>query len=189
MVPDLFQGLAGFQGPALMEYGRGAATTLLSQALQERAKRTDAAIVCGPWDSCDLSNQEGLRLFLDRIRLERPQHIWLNPRSEPYIPLTNIHQRTEEQKDQLQASRHEALREYVARTCVMHACIQQGYHVSVMLPDRCQAWRLPLFAKIRDKYGLLCDEMHFAVPQCVQVCPEVSATLVPGQNHLHVFCD
>ena len=154
VVPDLFQGLAGFQRPVLMEYVRGAATSLLSQAVQERAKRTDAAIVCGPWDSCDLSNQDGLRLFLDRVRLERPQHVWLNPRSEPYSPLTNIHQRTESQKDRLQASRREALKEYVACTCVMHACIQQGCHVSIMLPDRCQAWRLPLFAKIRDKYGL-----------------------------------
>ena len=153
IVPGLFQDLVGHQRPMLMQYSERPDTALI-QAVQERAKSSDSAWHAGPWNGCDLLTKEGLRLLLEHIRRDQPQHVWLAPPSGAHSPLTNMHQRTEAQRDALQQKRQEALRRYVACACVVHLCIQLGIHVSWEMPEQSQAWRLPLLSKLRDKYGL-----------------------------------
>ena len=46
------------------------------------------------------------------------------------------------------------MRVYVGTCIIFHACIQKGVHVTIEMSERCQAWRLPLFAKLRAKYSL-----------------------------------
>ena len=93
-------------------------------------------------------------MLLDRIRMEQPQHVWLAPPAGAHSPLNNMNQRTEAQRDELQKKRDEAMRRYVACSCVVHLCVQLGIHVSWEMPERSQAWRLPLLHKLRDKYDL-----------------------------------
>ena len=153
VVPSLFQDLVGYNRPVLLQYSERPDTVLM-QAVQERAKSSDAAVHSGPWNGCDMLTKEGLRLLLERIRMEQPQHVWLAPPVGARSPLTNMHQRTEAQRDELQAKRHEALRRYVACACVVHLCVQQGIHVSWEMPEQSQAWRLPLLNQLRSKYDL-----------------------------------
>lgn len=68
--------------------------------------------------------------------------------------MQNANQRTEEQKQALQLKRDAATRMYVGTCIVFHACVQRGIHVTVEMSERCQAWRLPMFAQLRDKYAL-----------------------------------
>ena len=153
VVPSLFQDLVGYDRPLLLQYSERPDTTL-TQAVQEQAKSSDAAMHCGPWNGCDLLTKEGLRLLLDRIRMEQPQHVWLAPPAGAHSPLNNMNQRTEAQRDELRKKRDEAMRRYVACSCVVHLCVQLGIHVSWEMPERSQAWRLPLLHKLQDKYDL-----------------------------------
>ena len=153
VVPNLFQELVGHNRPVLMLYSERPDTAII-QAVQERAKSSESAWHAGPWNGCDLLTKEGLRLLLEHIRREQPQHVWLAPPTGAHSPLSNMHQRTEAQRDVLQKKRQEALRRYVACACVVHLCVQIGIHVSWEMPEQSQAWRLPLLNQLRDKYDL-----------------------------------
>ncbi|CAE7327317.1 RE1, partial [Symbiodinium microadriaticum] len=65
-----------------------------------------------------------------------------------------INQRSEAQRQELSEKRREAMKVYVGVCCVFHTCIQLGIHCTMEMADRCDAWRLPLFQRLRDKYSL-----------------------------------
>ena len=95
-----------------------------------------------------------MRLILQRMEVEQPLHVWLSPQSSPFSPFQRSNQRNPTQKAALHEKRQKALREYVGATCIMHHAIQQGIHVTLELPDRSEAWRLPVLNRIQQKYGL-----------------------------------
>eukprot|EP00439_Symbiodinium_sp_Y106_P070844 s93_g12.t1 len=68
--------------------------------------------------------------------------------------MQNINQRNEAQKTELSRKRREAMKIYVGVCCVFHLCMQLGIHCTIELPDRCDAWRLPLFQGLQKKYQL-----------------------------------
>ena len=95
-----------------------------------------------------------MRRVLDRLDLECPTHVWISPPSDAYSPLQNLNQRSAQQQEELQQKRSEALKILVGASVVYHACVQRGIHVTLELPERCQAWRMPLFHNLKQKYSL-----------------------------------
>ena len=128
--------------------------SLLAAKIQELAQDDKAAVRCSKWNACDLGTNDGVRLILQRLDLEKPTHCWIAPPGSAFSPMQNANQRTEEQKQALQAKRDAAMRVYVGTCMVFHACVQKGIHVTIEMPERCQAWRLPMFAQLRAKYAL-----------------------------------
>ena len=126
----------------------------LTEAVRAKTGEMQSASRCGLWNASDLSTPEGLRFVLDRIRIERPQQVWINPPTSPFSPMQAINQRSEAQRQELSEKRREAMKVYVGVCCVFHTCIQLGIHCTMEMADRCDAWRLPLFQRLRDKYSL-----------------------------------
>ena len=91
---------------------------------------------------------------MQRMDLERPQHVWLSPPCGPFSPLQRTNQRTPEQVQELKTKRQRAIRIYVGTTCVMHYAIQRGIHVTLELAERSDAWRLPVLNQLQKKYML-----------------------------------
>ncbi|CAE7662420.1 RE1 [Symbiodinium sp. CCMP2592] len=55
---------------------------------------------------------------------------------------------------ELKAKRAHANKLYESTIEIVKFCQQQGTHVTVELPEKCEAWRLPLFQKLRFEMGL-----------------------------------
>ncbi|OLP95369.1 hypothetical protein AK812_SmicGene22510 [Symbiodinium microadriaticum] len=128
--------------------------SLLSTAVQELRQDPKAASRCALWNACDLRTQPGLQLILDRIRSEKPQHVWMSPPSEAWSPLQNLNKQLPKQRQELEAKRQESLRMYVSCACIIHECVQSGIHVTLELAASSHAWRLPILVDLQKKYGL-----------------------------------
>ena len=153
LAPELFQGLVRGSRPVLMEVACQPNSRLAAQ-IQETAHNEQAAVRCSLWNACDLETNDGVRLVLQRLDLEKPVHCWISPPCGPFSTMQNANSRTEEQKQELQQKRAKAMRAYVGTCIVFHACVQRGIHVTIEMSEHCQAWRLPIFARLRDKYRL-----------------------------------
>ena len=153
VVPNIFQSLAAEGRTVLMEVCCRS-TSLLSSTIQEMTGDEGSASRCSHWNCGDLSTDKGLRHTLRRLEVENPAHVWLSPPCGPYSPLQNGNSRTPEQKAQLEEKRREAMKIYVACCVLLHVCVQKGIHVTLELAERCQAWRLPLFQSLQNKYSL-----------------------------------
>ena len=154
LVPQLFQDLVGQGRPLLMEVS-GEPHSLLAQAVCQVTGRADAAVCCGKWNGVDVSVTEGVRLGLERLKLEKPQVVWLRTSCGPFSQFQQINQRTEEQQQNLKEKRQHAQREYVGALCLAEAAIQQGAHVVWEWSDASQAWRLPAIQKFQQRHKLL----------------------------------
>ena len=161
IVPQLFQTLVGHNRPLLMECSER--ESLLTSTIRAQAKCESAATTCVLCNGCELTTDAGIRLIMQRIYAERPMHVWLSLQSSPFSPLQNSNQRTPEQKEDLREKRQQAIREYVGAVCIVHYARQQGIHVTLELPDRSEAWRLPVLQRLQHKFGL-----HMAV---LKGCP------------------
>ena len=157
ILPEIFQALAGYDRPVLMECGDNSRSSL-AQKICELTKNPEAVVSCGRWNGCDLGTSEGLKLQLSRIRLERPQHVWISPNCKGYCPYQNMNMRDAEQKAQVLKQREEDLKTLIGVSCVVAMCAQNGIHVTVELAERSQAWRLPVSQQFTSKYN-----MHSAV--------------------------
>ena len=157
ILPGIFQALAGYDRPVLMECGDHSRSSL-AQKICELTKNPEAVVSCGRWNGCDLGTSEGLKLQLSRIRLERPQHVWISPNCKGYCPYQNMNMRDAEQKAQVLKQREEDLKTLIGVSCVVAMCAQNGIHVTVELAERSQAWRLPVSQQFTSKYN-----MHSAV--------------------------
>ena len=153
IVPSLFQALAGYDRPLLMECGRRSRSTLADK-VRELTGNKEAAVECGSWNACALGQTEGLKLQLERIRLERPQHVWIAPMCDSYSALQNLNNKSPEQKAQVLEQRHTELKGLVGMACIVRLCVQLGIHVTVEIPERSQAWRLPVCQQLFTKQGL-----------------------------------
>ena len=153
VVPELFQSLVGFERPYLMECACEA-DSILASTVQTVAKREDAASRCALYNGCDLSSDSGVRLVMQRMDVERPQHVWLRPPGSAFSPLQNSNQADKAQIEALKAKRREAIKIFVGCSCVMHYAIQKGIHVTLELADRSDAWRLPVLNQLHHKYSM-----------------------------------
>ena len=153
LVPEIFQSLTGHNRLCLLECACEP-DSLLSSAVQAQRKSETAAARCSLYNGCDLSTDAGVRLIMNRIDLERPQHVWLSPPCGPFSPLQRTNQRNQAQVQELKAKRQEAIRIYIGATCIMHFAIQRGVHVTLELADRSDAWRLPVLNQLQSKYNL-----------------------------------
>ena len=153
IVPQLFEGLVTHGRTVLLEVACSE-RSLLSDQIQELCQDPSAALRCSFWNGCDLSTNSGVRLILERLDLEQPAHVWLSPPCGPYSPLQNVNARTEAQRTELALKREEAMRMYVGSCVIIHACVQRGIHVTLELSERCQAWRLPIFSSLQQKYSM-----------------------------------
>ena len=153
IVPGLFQSLNGFERLALLEVGCDAESPLTA-AVHQLTGTTSSAGRCSLWNGCDVGESEGLSLVLQRIEVERPQVVWLNPPSSSYSPLQKMNQKTGEQQEALNQKRLATRRAYVGYSAIFHFCVQQGIHVVWAMLDSCLAWRLPLMHQLQVKYKL-----------------------------------
>ena len=135
VVPEIFQALTGYNRPVLMECGSRSHSTLAARVC-ELSENPEAAMCCGQWNSCDLSTTEGLKLQLERIRLERPQHVWMSPSCGSYTALQNLNNKSPEQKAQILEQRQLELRGLVGMSCVVNMCKQKRIHVTVEIVAR-----------------------------------------------------
>ena len=153
VVPNMFEELIGKDRLEFMEIACEP-DSLLTHTFQERAGRSDAACRSSLWCGHDLSKPEGLNLVLEQIYTLRPKHVWISPPCGPYSPLQNTNQRSPAQIQELKAKRLVANRIYESTMMIVKTCVQLGIHVSVELAERCEAWRLPIFQKLRFDMGL-----------------------------------
>ena len=153
LVPQLFQSLQGMGRLALMEVCCEP-DSLLSTAVQKAAGLESAATRCSLFNACDMGTSRGVKLVLERIQVEKPQHVWMSPPCGPYSPIQNLNQRSGEQFERLQQKRLEARRIYVGCSIVFHYCVPEGIHVTWEMSERCLAWRLPLLHQLKRRYEL-----------------------------------
>ena len=125
IVPELFQSLVVQDRPVLLEVACES-TSMLSSEVQKRMGSETAAVRASLWNGHDLSTTAGVRLTLNQVRLQRPQHVWLSPPCGPFSPLQNTNQRTESQREALHQKRQEAIRMYVGAACIVRECINLG---------------------------------------------------------------
>ena len=147
LVPGYFQELAGYGRPLLLEVACSP-TSVWTRVAREHGYESSR---CADWNGCDLSTEAGVRLILEQVELEKPQHIWIAPPCGAFSPLQHINQRTPEQRADLQAKRQHAIKMYRGASVVARFCVQRGIHVTWEWSERCQAWRLPLMQKLREK--------------------------------------
>ena len=147
----------------LMEVACGP-DSLLSSTMQEITGRKHTAQRFALWNQHDLRSSDGVKSVLTSIDRLDPKHVWLAPECGPYSVMQNINQRTEQQIENLELKRRDALKQYVGCAIIFQYCIQKGIHVTWELSQTCQAWRLPLLQKLVAKY-----EPHFAVIRGCQV--------------------
>ena len=150
-VPKLFSSLSQEQRPLLMEIACEKESAL-TQSIQRATGKESSAVCCALWNKQDLGNTEGLQLVLEQIEALRPSVVWLSPPGSPYSPLQRTNQRSEAQKQELQANRQEALKTYVGCSVIWHYCVQHGIHVAWELAEKSDAWRLPLIQKLMQRY-------------------------------------
>ena len=162
-VPKLFEDLKGSRRPLLMEVCC-TPESILSEVVQKLEGHSGAAVRCSLFNGCDLSQGSGVKLVLERIRLERPRNVWISPPCDPFSPLQHLNSRTEEQRRELEEKRQHAQKVYVGASVIFRFCVEQGIHCTWEWAERCEAWRLPIMQKLRKSYSL-----HEAVTQGCRV--------------------
>ena len=85
LVPQLFQSLVGHQRPLLFELACYP-NSLLTETVCRMTSNPHAAFRGSDWNGCDLSKTSGVRLAIERVKLERPQHAWISTPCGPYSP-------------------------------------------------------------------------------------------------------
>ena len=153
VVPNMFEDLTGNSRLELMEIACEP-DSLLASAVQARTGRSDAACRSSLWCGHDLATSAGLSRVLEQIRVLRPKRVWVSPPCDPYSPLQNFNQRTPAQVQDLKHKRATAQRIYESTLEIVKVCLQLGIHATVELAERCEAWRLPVFQKLRFEMGL-----------------------------------
>ena len=153
VVPNMFEDLTGSNRLELMEIACEP-DSLLASAVQARTGRSDAACRSSLWCGHDLATSAGLSRVLEQIRALKPKRVWVSPPCGPYSPLQNVNQRTPAQVQDLKQKRATAQRIYESTLEIVKICLQLGIHVTVELAERCEAWRLPVFQKLRFEMGL-----------------------------------
>ena len=153
VVPNMFESLVGQQRMDLLEV-MCEPDSLLTSTFQSRTGRSDSACRCSLWCGHDLSNLGGLAVTLEQIRTLKPRHVWIAAPSGPFSPLQCINQRTPAQIQDLKAKRANATRIYESTLEIVKVCLQLGIHVSVEMSERSEAWRLPVFQRLRFHMGL-----------------------------------
>ena len=153
VVPNIFEELSGVNRVELMEFACEP-DSLLASAVQARTGRSDAACRSSLWCGHDLSTPAGLSQVLEQIQVLRPKNVWISPPCGPYSPLQNVNQRSPAQIRELKVKRATAQRIYGSTLEIVKICLQLGIHITVELAERCEAWRLPIFQKLRFEMGL-----------------------------------
>ena len=153
LVPNLFQDLVGYKRPVLMEWHHRE-DNVLSPTMQDVSGKASASQSYQGWQDQSWDTDAGVRRVREIIEAEQPQHVWLSPPSEAFSPSQHVHQGTETQKQQLSTKRRDTVKLMVGVACIVHWCVQQGIHVSVEMPAKSDAWRLPVVQGLKRKYGL-----------------------------------
>ena len=153
VVPNMFEELVGKERLEFMEIACEP-DSLLTSVYQARTGRSESACRSSLWCGHDLATQEGLAIVVEQIRTLKPKRVWISPPCGPYSPLQNVNQKTPAQIQDLKAKRAVAQRIYESTEEIVKPCLQLGIHVSVELAERCEAWRLPVFQRLRFDMGL-----------------------------------
>ena len=153
VVPKLFDDLVSTQRPVLMEVACHPQSTL-SEAIRSDLSDPQSAIRCSQWNACDLATEEGILMIIRQIEGLQPRHVWLSPPCSSFSPLQNLSSRTTQEEEVLRNKRRENLQAISGVVSVFQHCVQTGVHVTWEMPERCQAWRLPLLHRLRERYGL-----------------------------------
>ena len=153
VVPKIFEGLVSHDRRILLEVACEH-NSLLTASVQSAAGRTTAASRCLLQDKCDLATPEGVELVVNRIKMERPRHVWISPPSSAYSPYQSLNQKTPEQQQELREQRKQALRLYQGAAVVVYTCQQLGIHCSWEWSEGCNGWRLPLIQRLLQRGGL-----------------------------------
>ena len=88
------------------------------------------------------------------IKSLKPRHVWIAPPGNAYSPLQSVKEHSPAQIQELKAKRAHATKLYESTVEIVKFCQQQGTHVTVELPEKCEAWRLPILQKLRFEMGL-----------------------------------
>ena len=70
----LFQSVVGYDRPAVMEVACHP-DSLIGQAVQEATGNTNACSRASIWNGGDLATSAGIKLILERVRLEGPYNL------------------------------------------------------------------------------------------------------------------
>ena len=153
VVPKIFEGLVSQDRRILLEVACDN-NSLLTATVQSVAGHATAASRCLLEDKCDLSTPEGVELVINRIKLERPRHVWISPPGSAYSPFQSLNQRNPEQQQELREQRKQALRIYQGAAVIVYTCQQLGVHCTWEWSEGCNGWRLPLVQRLIQRGGL-----------------------------------
>ena len=151
MLPEALQALTHDGSLMLLEVACSP-DSVLSATMQDMTKDPQSAHRCSRWNQCDLGTSAGVKNVLDQITLKKPKLVWLSPVCGPYSVMQNINQRSEQQKQELETKRRDALEQYVGCSIIFRFCVQHGIHAAWEWSQSCHAWRLPLIQKLCKDY-------------------------------------
>ena len=153
LVPQLFQDVVTQTRPYLFEIASSPESQLASQ-VQEKAGRTSAALRGAAWNGHDLSTDEGIRNVLEKLQQLCPLHVWIQPPAQVFSPWYNAQRPEEHRKEHNEQQKQQVVRYMVGCSIVVGTCMQRGIHVSIMMPEHNNAWRLPVVQQLVRRYKL-----------------------------------
>ena len=122
------------------------------------------AIRCSHWNGHDLSSQEGVRRVLEKIRIEKPEHLWIATECTAFSPMQNLNQRSPQQVQALQQKRKEHRKHHTAAVMIAEYAFCLGCTVHWEWPRRCRAWKWPHIERWRQL-----GKTSTAIISCCQV--------------------
>ena len=150
VIPGLFQALVSYGRPVLLEVGCDS-DSLLTKTVQEQVGWMGAAQRASIWNGADLGTSQGVRLILDKIQMDKPGTVWLAPPSGAFSPFQKANVQSADQSDELKRKREQAKRMYAGAAIVYRFCMQQGIHCVWEMPEKSDAWRLPVLQDLQRK--------------------------------------
>ena len=147
------------QGYATTDHTSKASTARSSDSmntaiLQETIGRPGAALRSAEWPGHDFSTTEGIRNLLEKLEQLCPMHVWIQPPVQVFSPWQKANQPETKEGIEHEQKKQQVMRYLVGCGVVIGVCIQKGIHVSLMMPEHNNAWRLPLMQQMLKRHAL-----------------------------------
>ena len=152
-LPAAFGELIRYERPLLFEVACGP-DSLLTDTMRKMTGRESAAERLSFWNGYDLATSTGVRKAINKIKKDRPLHVWISTECGPFSRMQRVNQRSPEQMENLKQKRDNCIRQYVGGLLIMTHCIQHGVSVSWEWSETCDAWRLPMVQNMMNRYQL-----------------------------------
>ena len=81
-------------------------------------------------------------------------HVWIQPPVQVFSPWQKANQPGTKEGTEYEQKKQQVMRYLVGCGVVIGVCIQKGVHVSLMMPEHNNAWRLPMMQQMLQRHAL-----------------------------------